>query len=166
MDLKKLIREMSGKNRCDLTQLFAGPRALQYLITTLAEPFRDAKINKVVALEAIGFVLGAGVALELKAGLVLIRKQDKIAWTTRSVEFTDYTHKTKRFEIADDAILPGDKILIVDDWTETGAQLKAAISLVEQMGGIVSGISCLNVDPQAKSDKTLSNYRLYSVIEY
>ena len=166
MDLKKLVREMSGKNRCDLTQLFADPDALQHLIKALARPFRDANIDKVVALEAIGFVLASGVALELEAGLVLIRKQGKIAWTTRSVEFTDYTKKTKQFEIADDAILPGDKILIVDDWTETGAQLKAAISLVEQMDGIVSGISCLNVDPQAKNDKTLSNYRMHSVIEY
>ena len=166
MNLKKYIREMGGKNRVDLTLLTADPSALRQLIKSMAQPFLTSKIDKVVALEANGFIFGAGVALELNAGLVMIRKGDNIPWTTKSVEFTDYTSKTKRFEIASDAIKPNDNILIVDDWSETGSQLIAAISLVERMSGIVTGIACLNIDPQARADKILSNYNLFSVIEY
>jgi len=157
---------MDGKNRVDLTLLAGNPEALKYLIKSMAEPFLRSKIDKVVALEAMGFLFGAGVALELGTGVVMIRKGDKIPWSTRSVKFTDYTKKTKQFEIADDAIKPNDKILIVDDWTETGSQLKAAISLIEEMGGIVIGVACLNVDPQARNDRMLSNYNMFSVIEY
>jgi len=157
---------MDGKNRCDLTQLVANPTALQHLIRSMAQPFLASRIDKVVALEAIGFIFGAGVAVELNAGLVLVRKKGKIPWATKSGEFTDYTNKKKWFEIANDAIQPKNNVLIVDDWSETGAQLKAAISLVESMGGVVSGIACLNIDPRARKDRTLSNYRLLSVIEY
>ncbi|MCP4706737.1 MAG: hypothetical protein GY865_19235 [candidate division Zixibacteria bacterium] len=166
MDLKKYIREMDGKNRVDLTLLAGNVDALKYLIRSMAEPFQNSQIDKIVALEAMGFLFGAGVAFELNAGLVMIRKKDKIPWATKEFWFTDYSHKEKKFEIADDAIKPNEKILIVDDWSETGTQLKAAISLIEEQDGIVTGISCLNIDPQAKNDKILSNYNMYSVIEY
>lgn len=157
---------MGGKNRVDLTLLAGNPEALQFLIKSMARPFVNYNIDKVVALEAMGFLFGAGVALELGTGVVMIRKGDSVPWTTKSAEFTDYTNKTKHFEIADDVLKPNDKILIVDDWSETGAQLKAAISLVEKMDGIVSGVACLNIDPQARADKVLSNYNMFSVIEY
>lgn len=166
MNLKKFIREMKGKNRVDLTLLAADPTAIKYLIDSMARPFLNSKIDKVVALEAIGFIFGARVAFELNAGLVMIRKGGNIPWTTESLVFSDYTNTTKRFEIAADAIGPDEKILIVDDWSETGAQLKAAITLVEQLGGHVTGIACLNIDPRAKNDKILSRYNLFSVIQY
>lgn len=166
MNLKKYIREKDGKNRVDLTLLTADPAALKKLIKRMARPFITSKIDKVVALEAMGFIFGTGVAIELNAGLVIIRKADKIAWGIKSIEFTDYTNKKKIFEIADDAIKPNDKILIVDDWSETGAQLKAAISLIEKMHGIVTGIACLNIDPQARNNRLLSGYNMFSAIEY
>ena len=110
MDLKKYIREMDGKNRVDLTLLAGDPEALKYLIKEMAKPFLDSKIIKVVALEAMGFLFGAGVANELSAGVVMLRKKGKIAWSTKEFWFTDYTHKKKSLEIADDALKPNDKI--------------------------------------------------------
>ena len=157
---------MKGKNRVDLTLLAGNPDALQFLLKSMAEPFLNSHIDKVAGLESMGFVFGAGVALELGTGVVMIRKGDNVPWTTKSVEFTDYTNKTKSFQIADYAIKLNEKILIVDDWSETGAQLKAAISLIEEMGGIVKGISCLNIDPQVRNDRMLSQYNMFSSIDY
>ncbi|MFA5050853.1 MAG: phosphoribosyltransferase family protein [Patescibacteria group bacterium] len=166
MDYKKYIREMKTKNRCDLTLLLANFKVLDNLIKDMARPFLHSKIDKVVALEAMGFIFGTGVARELKAGLCLIRKPNKIAWSTESIDFTDYTKQRKCFEIAKSAILPNEKVLIVDDWSETASQLKAAIFLVEQAKGIIVGISCVNIDDQAKNDKIISKYKLNSVINY
>jgi adenine phosphoribosyltransferase len=166
MDYKKYIREDGTKNRCDMTLLLGDHDALTSLVKDMAKPFLATKVDKVVALEALGFVFGMGVAQELKAGLCLIRKPNKIAWSTRSVEFIDYTTERKTFEIADGSILPGENVVIVDDWSETGAQLKAAIALVEQAKGKIVGISCANIDERAKKDKGISRYKLDSVINY
>lgn len=166
MNYKKYIREKSGKNRCDLTLLMGDYEVFSNLIKDMTRPFNTFRIDKVAALEATGFALGAGVASDLKAGLVLTRKADKIAWSAKSSDFTDYTNEKKVFEIADDAIKPDENILIVDDWSETGAQLKAAISLIEQLGGNIIGVTCINIDDRVKKDKLLSKYKLHSTIQY
>jgi adenine phosphoribosyltransferase len=166
MDYKKHIRENPTKNRCDLTLLLGNHRIFNSLIKDMAKNFFSLKIDKVVALDSMGFIFGAGVAQELKAGLCLIRKPDKIAWNTISTYYTDYTKEKKGFEIAEGSISPGENILIVDDWSETGAQLKAAIFLVEQLKGNIVGISCANIDDRVKDDKIISKYKLNSVINY
>lgn len=164
MDYKKFIREHKTKNRCDLTLLLSNHQALSNLIKDMANPFRSYQIDKVVALEAMGFIFGAAIAQELKSGLCLIRKQNKIAWETITTTCVDYTNEEKIFEIAKDAILPNENVLIVDDWSETGAQLKAAIALVEQAKGNIVGITCANIDKRVKSDAIISKYKVYSVI--
>jgi adenine phosphoribosyltransferase len=166
MDYKKYIREMAQKNRCDLTQLMSNSEVFNNAVKDLANPFLSSGVNKVVAVDAMGFAFGAGVALELNAGLVLARKAEKIAWTTKTTSFHDYSGERKELEIADDAIKPNEKILIVDDWAETGAQLKAAIFLAEELGGNVVGISCVNMDNPVRNDITLSKYNLHSIIDY
>jgi len=164
MNYKKYIREKKSKNRCDLTLLFGNYSALNTLFEEMAKPFISVKVDKIVAIEATGFIFGAGVAKELEVGLCLIRKPNKLAWDVNRVEFTDYTKKKKGLEIAKDAILPNEKVVIVDDWSETGAQLKAAIYLVEQLGGNVVGISCAQIDERVKRDATLLKYKLNSVM--
>ena len=166
MDYKRYIREKETKNRCDMTLLLGNYLVLNNLIKDMAKPFLSSGIKKVVAIEATGFIFGMGVAKELKAGLCLIRKPNKLAWDTKKTEFTDYTKERKGFEIASDAILPNENILIVDDWSETGSQLKAAIFLVEQMKGNIVGISCANIDDLVKKDKLITKYKLNSVINY
>jgi adenine phosphoribosyltransferase len=166
MDYKKYIRENATKKRCDLTLLLGNHQLFNSLIKDMAKPFLSSKVDKVVALDATGFIFGTGVAQALKVGLCLIRKPGKIAWDTKSTFYTDYTKERKGFEIAKDAISPNENILIVDDWSETGAQLKAAIFLVEQAKGNVIGISCANIDDRVKGDKIISKYKLSSAINY
>lgn len=166
MDYKKYIREHKTKNRCDMTLLLGNHQVLSSLIKDLAKPFRTSGVDKIVAIEATGFIFGMGVAQELKAGLCLIRKPNKLAWDTRGTEFTDYSKEKKGSEIASDAILPNENILIVDDWSETGAQLKAAIFLVEQARGKIVGIACANIEERVKNDPVISKYKLNSVINY
>jgi len=157
---KKYIRE--GKGRCDLTNLYANPQIFNSVIEDMSKPFFDEKINKVVALDALGFVFGARVAEKLNAGLVLARKEGKIGIETQSISFTDYTKKEKSLEIADGVISKNDRVLIVDDWSETGAQLKATINLVEGMEGKVIGATCFNIDNPVFEDPVLSKYKLFS----
>ncbi len=166
MNYKKYIREHKEKNRCDFTLLLGNYQLFDSLIKDMAQPFLSSKVDKVVGLEAMGFIFGAGIAQELKAGLCLIRKPNKIAWNIKSTEFTDYSKEKKIFEIASDAILPNENILIVDDWSETGAQLKAAIFLVEQLKGNIIGITCAHIDNRAKNNPEISKYKLHSAINY
>ena len=165
MEFRSLIREMAGKNRCDLTLLLARPAAFTALVEALAEPFRDAGITKVAPLDALGFPLGGAVAQLLGAGLVLIRKENKTAWQVESAAVTDYSGQEKRLEIAVDALGAGDRVLIVDDWSETGEQLRAAITLIERLGSTVVGAAFVHAEHGVRQDPSLSRYLLYSVID-
>ena len=93
-----------------------------------------------------------------------MRKEGKVPVEKESVSFVDYSKNTKTFEIAFNALNQGDRVLLVDEWSETGSQLKAAISLVNKMGAEVVGISCFNLDENVEADPELSKYKLYSVL--
>jgi adenine phosphoribosyltransferase len=166
IDLKGLIREMVDKNRCDLTLLLRDSKALDRVVLGLAEPFRNDDLDRVVGIEAMGFALRGAVARELNVGLVLLRKSDKVAWSTTTTRFMDYSGEEKALEFPDDAITPGDRVAIVDDWVETGEQLSAAIQLVEKCQGIVIGASLLNIDSGVRSDARFSGYRLCALLDY
>ena len=162
IDFKQYVTE--GGGRSDLSLLFADRKAFDAAIQNISEPFRNASINKVVALDALGFLFGSLVAKELGVGLVLFRKEGNIPVEKKIVKFNDYSKSEKVFEVASDAIKASDNVLIVDEWSETGSQIKAAISLVEQCGGVVKGVSCFNIDKSVLEDKVLSKYQLHSVL--
>ena len=166
MNYKNYLREAEDKNRCDLTQMFGQPEVFQSLVRDMAAPFLDKAVNKVVALDAMGFALGGAVAHLLEAGLVLARKEGKIAWSVETAAFTDYSTTCKSLEIATDALRPGDRVVIIDDWSETGAQLKAAVQLVEKLGAVVEGIGCINIDGKAANDAVLKYCKLHRIIRY
>ena len=130
----------------------------------LAAPFQNSEVEKVAALDALGFALGGSVASFLSAGLVLIRKQDKTPWNVITTDFIDYSSIEKRFELATDAISPSEHALIVDDWSETGAQLKAALRLIEQVKGQVVGIALLGCDEAVEEDIKFRGYSLHRLI--
>jgi len=160
------IRGNTGKGRCDLTLLYTDPIILTEVTYDLAAPFLDKGITKVMALDAQGFALGALVAYHLNAGLVFVRKGGKIAWKTLSVEVTDYSRTVKTLEIAEGAVTAEDKVLVIDDWSETGAQIGGAISLAEQCGAKVIGAAAINMDDKALKDSVLSRYHLHYVELY
>jgi adenine phosphoribosyltransferase len=152
--------------RSDVTPLFENPLAFSKLIKDMIKPFKNEKIDKIVALDALGFLIGAPVALKLKKPLVLIRKEGKLPGEkSRFIQesFVDYGQTKKTFEIKKSSISKGDKILIIDEWIETGAQIKAVIGMIEALGGKVIGISVINADMNDNTGVLFEKYNLNAI---
>ncbi|MEM7753629.1 MAG: adenine phosphoribosyltransferase, partial [Pseudomonadota bacterium] len=118
----------------DVTTLFADPRGFRICIDQLLDPYAGQQIDKVVGLEARGFIIGGAIAHQLSVGFVPIRKKGKLPGTTISEEY-QLEYGEAVMEVHDDAILPGEKILVVDDLLATGGTAEAGIKLIERMGG-------------------------------
>jgi len=118
----------------DVTTLFSDPRGFRICIDQLLSPYAGMRIDKVVGLEARGFILGGAVAHQLSVGFVPIRKKGKLPGKTIEQDYIlEYGEAT--MEVHDDAILPGEKILVVDDLLATGGTCEASIKLIERLGG-------------------------------
>lgn len=124
----------------DVTTLFADPRGFRMAIDQMLHPYAGERIDKVVGLEARGFILGGAIAHQLSVGFVPIRKKGKLPGTTISAEYT-LEYGEAIVEIHDDAIQPGEKILVVDDLIATGGTAAAGIKLIERLGGEI--VSCV-----------------------
>lgn len=160
------LRKMEGKKRYDMSPLFANADVLRQAVQDLAEPFKNQNVTKVAALDALGFALGGGIAALLGAGLVLVRKEGKTMWHAETYSFRDYSRTDKTFEVVSDAIQAGDNVLVVDDWSETGAQLRAAFHLIERLHGRVAGAAMLHIDDPVRHDPSLAAYTLYHLLDY
>ena len=139
MSIKSKIRTIKnypidGVMFRDITTLFEDPEGLRDSINKLSERYKDLKIDKIAAIEARGFILGAPLAYILNIGLVLIRKQGKLPAKTISQDY-DLEYGSDQIEIHSDAIRPGEKVLIVDDLIATGGTAEAAVKIVEKMQG-------------------------------
>lgn len=120
----------------DVTTLFGDPRGFRIAIDQLLHPYAGEQIDKVVGLEARGFILGGAIAHQLSKGFVPIRKKGKLPGKTIEQEYSlEYGQAV--MEVHDDAIQPGEKVLMVDDLLATGGTAEAGIKLIERMGGIV-----------------------------
>lgn len=124
----------------DITPMLADPVSFGLAVDALARPF--AAVDKVVAIESRGFILGAPVALALHAGLVPVRKVGRLPATTLREEYA-LEYGVNTVEIHSDAIAPGERVLIVDDVLATGGTVRAAANLVQRLGGEVIGVSLL-----------------------
>ena len=122
----------------DVTTLFADPQGFRMAIDQMLLPYTGQRIDKVVGLEARGFILGGAVAHQLGTGFVPIRKKGKLPGTTISEEYT-LEYGEAIVEIHDDAILPGESVLIVDDLLATGGTAEAGIKLLERLGADIVG---------------------------
>lgn len=142
----QLIDTHTSGPRCDVTPLFANPSAFAQLIRDLSAPYESASFDYVAGIDALGFILGAAVALHLNKGFVPIRKGGKLPVAVITADFVDYSGQQKVPEIRKGLIKPGDQVLLVDEWIETGAQAQAAIDLIEKEGGKVMGIAAINID--------------------
>ncbi|MDE0697738.1 MAG: adenine phosphoribosyltransferase [Boseongicola sp.] len=124
----------------DVTTLFSDPRGLRICVDQLLHPFADQEIDKVVALEARGFIIGGAIAHQLSVGFVPARKQGKLPGATLSQDYKlEYGEGV--MEVHDDAIDAGDKVLLVDDLLATGGTAEAGIRLIERVGGDIVGCS-------------------------
>ena len=122
----------------DVSTLFADPRGFRMAVDQLLHPYVGVAIDKVVGLEARGFILGGAEAHQLGVGFVPIRKKGKLPGTTIAQEYK-LEYGEAIVEIHDDALMPGEKVLLVDDLLATGGTAQAGINLVERLGAQVVG---------------------------
>ncbi len=122
----------------DVTTLFADPRGFRMAVDQMLHPYAGQPIDKVVGLEARGFILGGAIAHQLTVGFVPIRKKGKLPGTTISQDYT-LEYGEAIVEIHDDAIQPGERVLVVDDLLATGGTAEAGIKLIERLGGEIVG---------------------------
>lgn len=162
--LRKIDHETLG-NRCDVTPIFSDRECFSLLVEDLAAPFLDEDIHLVACIDALGFILGTAIADRLSVGVLPLRKGGKLPVRTVSEFFTDYSGEEKSLEIRKGALSPGARVLLVDEWIETGAQVGAATKLLESQGGIVVGIASINMDSNDFTDKIRGKYLVHTVRE-
>jgi adenine phosphoribosyltransferase len=126
----------------DITTLLQDPVGLRITVEGLVERFKGERIDKVAGIEARGFILGGAVAHQLGTGFVPIRKQGKLPWETLGQDY-ELEYGSDRIEIHRDAVLEGEKVLLIDDLIATGGTASAAISVVQQSGGVLVGLAVI-----------------------
>ncbi len=126
----------------DITPLLLEPQLFQAAVEQMVAPLDGHAVDKILAIESRGFILGAPVALRLGAGLVPARKVGKLPWKTRKLEYA-LEYGTDAIEVHLDAIHKGDRVVIVDDLIATGGTLDAAARAVDEAGGELVGVSVL-----------------------
>jgi adenine phosphoribosyltransferase len=124
----------------DITPLLASPQAFQMAIAAMADPFRAARPDKVLGIEARGFMFGAALARELETGFVPIRKPGKLPGPTFRASY-GLEYGTDTLEIHCDACVSGERVVIADDVLATGGTAEAASRLAEQLGTKIVGLS-------------------------
>jgi adenine phosphoribosyltransferase len=147
----------------DITPLLADPVLFGRVINGMAAPFRGQHVTKVIGVEARGFILGAPVALALNAGFVPARKPGKLPHHT-VVERYSLEYGTDGLEIHRDAVLKGERVIIVDDVLATGGTAEATAKLTAQLGGELVGYSFLMVLGFLDGAKRLGADRVRTII--
>src|SRR6478735_251198 len=168
--LKRLIRDIPdfpkpGILFRDITPLLADASGIAMAVELLANPFRGKNIDLVVGAESRGFIFGTAVACCLSAGFVVVRKPGKLPHKRISMSY-DLEYGKDTLEMHADAIVAGQRVLIVDDLLATGGTMKACCDLVEQLGGNVVGVAALIELKGLRGRDKLSKYDIHSVVEY
>ncbi|MDR2570508.1 MAG: adenine phosphoribosyltransferase [Oscillospiraceae bacterium] len=128
---------------------------LNEVASYLSKPF-VGNVNYVAAPEANGWIVGLAVANELNVGFIPVRKGGGFSYPRESLiskKYVDYSKVEKTLEIKDDFIESGDKILLVDEWIETGASMNCCIELFQSLGGIVIGIAAVSVNYKVETKR-------------
>ena len=168
--IKGLIRDIPdfpqpGIMFKDITPLLADDDAFSSVIDLIVVRYGRGNVDKVVGIEARGFILASPVAYHFGAGFVPVRKEGKLPWDTEREEYA-LEYGTAVLEIHKDAIGVGDRVLIVDDVLATGGTARATAKLVERLGGKVMGIACLIELTFLKGRDNLAGYDFFSLITY
>ena len=162
-DYLNLIDTNTAGPRCDVTPLFTDSQAFLALVADLAEPFERTEFEYVAGIDALGFILGTALAMHLRRGVVAIRKGGKLPVPVASHQFVDYTGETKTLELRTDILKAGDRVLLVDEWVETGAQVTAAAALLEQQGAEIIGIVTINIDDHPVTRHLRAQYKCHAL---
>lgn len=168
--LKELIRDIPdfpkpGVDFKDITPLLADKKAFTYTIDAIAQLFDRDEIDKVLGIEARGFMVAAPLAYRFTAGLIPVRKKGKLPWKVESEAYA-LEYGEDHLELHQDAIDPGERILIVDDVLATGGTARATAELTERCGGKVSGIAFIMELSLLGGRGKLEGYELHSLLKY
>jgi adenine phosphoribosyltransferase len=169
-DLKTYIREIPdfpkpGILFYDITTLLKDPLALRMTVDRFVWLFTQRRIDKVIGIESRGFMFGPSVAYDLNAGFVPVRKPGKLPAKTVRQSY-DLEYGSDAIEMHADAVLPGERVLIVDDLIATGGTALAAARLVESAGGIVAGFGFIIELTFLPGRQKLNGYEVESLIRY
>ena len=174
MDTEKLIKNKireipdwpkKGVNFKDITPLLQDKNAFRKIIDELAWPYLDKKIDKIVGIDARGFLLASALAYKLKTGITIIRKKGKLPAKTISQKYS-LEYASNFIEMHCDAIKTGEKVILVDDVLATGGTMRAAVNLVKQLKGKILGIEFLIELTDLKGRKKLKGYRVRALAKY
>jgi adenine phosphoribosyltransferase len=149
----------------DITPVLADPIAFSTITDLIVVHFGRGNVDKVVGIEARGFILASPVAYHFGAGFVPIRKKGKLPSAAVGVDY-ELEYGTATLELHTDGIEPGERVLIVDDVLATGGTARAAAQLVEQIGGEVYGIACMIELDALKGREKIAGHDLYTLIHY
>jgi adenine phosphoribosyltransferase len=168
--LKAAIREIpdwpkKGILFYDVTTLLKDGVHFRDAIDAIIAPYRDQKIDIVAGVEARGFIFAPTVAYALGAGFVPVRKPGKLPAATYKASY-ELEYGTDCLEIHQDAIKPGDRVLIVDDLIATGGTARAVAQMVETMGATIAGLSFLVELEFLKGREKLAGYNVCSILKY
>lgn len=169
-ELKRSIRSVrdfpkKGIVFRDITTLLKDTKAFKQSIDVLYEHYRNTAIDKVVSVESRGFILGSVLAYRLGAGFIPVRKPGKLPAETLREEY-QLEYGTDTLEIHKDAIVEGEKVLIVDDLLATGGTVSATCKLVERLGGKIIGLAFLIELAFLEGRRKLKDLDVFSIIKY
>lgn len=149
----------------DLTPLLDDVTAFRSTVDALAGHFADQRVDKVVGVEARGFIFAAPVAYRLGAGFVPVRKPGKLPWRTESAEY-DLEYGVDRLELHADAVTDGDHVVVIDDVIATGGTAEATVRLLERLGATVCGLAFVVELTFLAGREKLGGYDVMSLVTY
>lgn len=170
MNFRKIIRNIpdfpqKGIIFRDIAPLLEDKKAFKAAIDQIVKKLKGKKIDKVVGIDARGFILAGILADRLKAGMVMIRKKGKLPFKTESEKF-DLEYGKAVLEVHKDSIKKGEKVLIVDDVLATGGTMLATTKLVKKLKGDIIGIVFLIILDYLPGREKLKDYQLFSLVNY
>ncbi len=148
----------------DPTSIYINGRAFHDLLDDLCAELNADDIDVVAGLDAMGFVLASAIATRLGKGFLPIRKAGKLCVDTDKVTFSNYSGRTQEMEMRQPAFAPGTRVLLVDQWVETGGTMDGAIRLVERQSGSVAGIVAIVIEDNERTRGYRETYTCVSAI--
>jgi adenine phosphoribosyltransferase len=170
MDLKESVRSIvgwpiPGVIFRDLTTLMKDPEAFKKSCDIFYERYRDKHIDKIVGIDVRGFVFGAVLAYKLGLGFIPVRKKGKLPSETLE-ELYSLEYGSGTLEIHKDAIIEGEKIVIIDDLIATGGTVGATVQLVKNLGGNIIECAFLIELPELKGRDQIADCAIFSIMEF
>ncbi len=170
LDLYRYVRDIPdfpkpGILFRDITPMLGNPKAFNAVIQKLADPFRDQEIDVIIAAEARGFIFASPLAVELNAGFVPVRKPGKLPHERYSFSY-DLEYGKDTLEIHKDAIVAGQRVLVVDDLLATGGTVEACCRLLQNSDCEVVGCAFAIELEGLRGRDRLQDYPVYSVLKY